>query len=242
MALIYGLVGKGKVVLAEYLDQNESEAAINASPGGFPEAPKTARYILNERISKENTPHKRSFGHQKHNFHYKLDENGLCYMVVVQKTEEDANGGRIGIPYKCIEDIQAEFLTNCGGMYQTAGEGGLNNVFARTIREKMDFWNDPNADTASKTKKKVGDAKEVVINQFDNLVKRSQAMDSLEERATLLKEEASELKVNATTMQRKIWWKQKKCQIIMGVACCVSPSSFSFFLSQPFFTRIVTRW
>eukprot|EP00008_Paramoeba_atlantica_P011921 CAMPEP_0201501084 /NCGR_PEP_ID=MMETSP0151_2-20130828/83397_1 /ASSEMBLY_ACC=CAM_ASM_000257 /TAXON_ID=200890 /ORGANISM="Paramoeba atlantica, Strain 621/1 / CCAP 1560/9" /LENGTH=234 /DNA_ID=CAMNT_0047894559 /DNA_START=376 /DNA_END=1080 /DNA_ORIENTATION=- len=220
MALVYGLVARGTTVLVEYLDEREAPESINSDgQGGFPQAPKIARYILQEKVAKRPGPHKRSFGHQRHNFYYLVDDFGLCFMVVVQKVDGDSPSVRI--PYQCIEDISSEFMANCGGQYQSAGEGGLNDIFARTIQQKLQLWNDPNTDTLKQAVGKVDDVKKQMVDNIDKVVKRGEAVDSLEERASLLSNDAAEYKVNVITMQRKIWWKQKKFQIMGGVCCII---------------------
>jgi len=225
MSLVYGLVSRGIVVLVEYFDQPE-QGSINSQPPPPPgtlDAPQIARFILREKVSKEPGPHKRSFGHQKHNFHYKVDEYGICYLVAVLKKPNEDTSSNVRIPYKCIEEIASEFMATCGGsLHEIQGDGALNDIFARVIQEKIQFWNNPEADTLLKTKQKVGVVKEQMINNIDNFVKRGDAMNSLEERATLLTNEASDLKMQTNTMKQKIWWKQKKCQIIMCVACVVA--------------------
>ena len=169
MSLVYGLVSRGSVVLAEYYD-NDSDGMDSSAPG-FPEASKVARYILQEKVTDNPTPHKRSFGHERHNFYYKVDDYGLCYMVVVQM-EQRGEAPSMRIPYQCIEEMGAEFMGKCGSVYRDAQEGGLNDIFSREIGEKMSVWNDPNADAVGKTKTKVGEVKNQMIDNIDKVVKR----------------------------------------------------------------------
>ena len=216
MSIIYGLVGRNATILAEYLVPEQGLFAGEEEDSAFPEAPKIARYILKEKVSKEVGPQKRSFAHKRHNFH----GTGLCFMVVVLKgkTEESTS---VRIPYKCIEEIEAEFVASCGDGSH-ASEGDLNDIFARVIKSKIEFWNRPDADAGKKTKQKVEIVKGQSVDIIDNVVKRGEAAEQLEERAHLLQEEATDLKMNAKTLGRKIWWKQKKCQIIAAVICIVS--------------------
>jgi hypothetical protein len=229
MALIYGVVARGGMVLAEYPTKELASSLNAAVPPGVSEAQKIARFILTEKVAKEPGPHKKSFGHQKHNFHYKVDDTGICYLVAVQKGPSDDSTSSVRIPYKCIEEIASEFLPNCGSLVDRAGEGGLNDVFSRVIQEKLAFWNNPEADTILKAKQKVDVVKDQIRSNISSLEERGKALNSLEERSTLLVDEAADLKTNATTMQRTLWWKQKRCQVIMCVSCVVR-SFISLFL------------
>eukprot|EP00009_Paramoeba_aestuarina_P000021 CAMPEP_0201506528 /NCGR_PEP_ID=MMETSP0161_2-20130828/458_1 /ASSEMBLY_ACC=CAM_ASM_000251 /TAXON_ID=180227 /ORGANISM="Neoparamoeba aestuarina, Strain SoJaBio B1-5/56/2" /LENGTH=235 /DNA_ID=CAMNT_0047900645 /DNA_START=129 /DNA_END=836 /DNA_ORIENTATION=- len=214
MALVYGLVARGSVVLAEFAD---TELAGGA---GLPEASKVARYILQEKVTDNPIPHKKSFGHERHNFYYKVDDHGLCYLVVAQM-EGKGEAPSMRIPYQCIEEIASEFLAKCGSVYADAPQNGLNDIFSREIGEKLTLWNDPNADAVGKTKTQVGVVKNQMIDNIDKVVQRGEALDSLEERTILLSDESAEYSMNVKTMQRKIWWKQKKCQVIMCVTCII---------------------
>ena len=226
MSLIYGVVSRGGMVLAEYPTREQASSLNSQAAPGVSEAQKIARFILVEKVAKEPGPHKKSFGHQKHNFHYKVDEAGICYLVAVQKGAFDDSTSSVRIPYKCIEEIASVFMPNCGSLLDGCREGGLNDVFSLVIQEKLDFWNDPEADTILKAKQKVDVVKDQIRSNISSLEKRGDALNSLEERSSLLVEEASDLKMNATTMQKKLWWKQKKCQIIMCVSCVVRNLSF----------------
>mmetsp|Transcript_26377 Transcript_26377/g.73724 ORF Transcript_26377/g.73724 Transcript_26377/m.73724 type:complete len:243 (+) Transcript_26377:51-779(+) len=221
MALIFGLVGQGEVTIAEYyMDDLPSDVPGAIPDKGFPEISKVARYILQEKVSTEVSATKRSFGHKRHQFHYRVTKEGLCFMVVTQKTTEEEKG-RVKIPYNCIEDILSEFL----GTYHVDGhvyrEHELNDQFAPIIRSKLEHWNRPDADISKRTKVKVEEVKNQYVDMIDDVVKRGDQAAQLEERASLLQDEGADLRTNTKTMSRKLWWKQKKFQIIAFIACVI---------------------
>jgi len=167
MALVYGLVAQDAIVLSEC---SLEDVGGDGADEGFPEAPKVARYILQEKVVKELGPQKRSFGHKKHHFHYRVTDNRLCFMVVVQKSAEDEKTS-VKIPYNCIEDILAEFM---GSVYDedhamTIGyrELELNDRFARVIKSKLEFWNRPDADISKRTKAKEEYVTVTICNKYN---------------------------------------------------------------------------
>lgn len=60
-----------------------------------------------------------------------MDENGLTFLVLA----DDQLSWRVA--FTCIYDIRSQFLAVCGDRYKSSSEGGLNDIFARIMKEKL---------------------------------------------------------------------------------------------------------
>lgn len=206
MSLIYGIVADDKVVLAEYPTRNEDDPdLVNVM--------KIARFIVTNKIPEQTRPRNHSFGTHDYVFHYKLDQMGFCYMVVVRKTNDR---DYLGISYKCIEDIKSEFRSQCNSVYLDAKEGDLNNIFSYTIQQKLALWNDSNADIITKLDIKTTEVKGKLAKAFDNFSKREDQLNNTEARLLDLQNDAHDFHLGAKQLKNRVWWQQKKCQIIVA--------------------------
>lgn len=204
MVLIYSLIAYNGVILVEYPGrENNLEHVSNVR--------KLARNIINEKVTKEVYARNRSYGIQQYTCHYKLDDMGICYMVMVHKIGSDDD--QTSISYKYLEDINNEFTTQYETEYQTEREGILNGVFGRIMQQKLEFWNNPNS--TIKIKSEANTLTEKLINAF----RIFDVQEQLDEEQRLINHDADEL--NDQISERKIWWQQKACQIISGVAMIV---------------------
>ncbi|KAI1319354.1 Vesicle-associated membrane protein [Mortierella claussenii] len=115
MSIIYALVAKGSIILAEYTN----------STGNFT----TVTEAILEKIPPHNS--KLTYVYDRYLFHY-ICEDGLTYMCMA----DDSFGRRI--PFAFLQDIKQRFLAQYGR------ERGLNahvpyamNEFSRTIAKQM---------------------------------------------------------------------------------------------------------
>ncbi|KAG6493918.1 hypothetical protein ZIOFF_048923 [Zingiber officinale] len=151
MAILYALVARGSVVLAEF-----SAAAVNAGA--------VARQIL-ERIPDSQDTHA-SYSQDRYVFHVKRTD-GLTVLCVADDTAGSesflflhfhpylpwipAADGRI--PFAFLEDIHGRFVKAYGRACHTAPAYAMNDEFSRILSQQIDYYsNDPNADRMNRIK------------------------------------------------------------------------------------------
>ena len=133
MALTYGMVARGTVVLVEYYNV-------------YGDGNRIARKILTK-IPQE--PHKKSYTYEEFDFfflifffahsnysqifHYQVDDNLLTFLVLA----DSQLSWRVAFNF--ISEISHEFLSICGGSWRYASEGYLNDEFSSVISEKLVF-------------------------------------------------------------------------------------------------------
>mmetsp|Transcript_16888 Transcript_16888/g.25233 ORF Transcript_16888/g.25233 Transcript_16888/m.25233 type:complete len:217 (+) Transcript_16888:29-679(+) len=191
MPLVYGLVARGSTVLSEYF----------ASTGN---APYIARRILTKIPPQEQ---RKSYGYEGSFFHYHADGSGL--VVLVMGDDPDATGTRIA--FSCIADIRSKFQGLCGDLWRTSSEGGLNDIFSRTLHEQLEFYSySDEADKIRQAKQSINSVKDVMKDNIEKVIDRGDKIENLKERTEVLEDAATEFKHTSVKLKRQMWWKNKK--------------------------------
>ncbi|KAG0618274.1 hypothetical protein M758_4G050700 [Ceratodon purpureus] len=136
MAILYALVARGTVVLAEF-----SAASGNAST--------IARRIL-EKIPAGGDS-RVSYSQDRHIFHI-MKADGLTFLCMAS----DTFGRRI--PFAYLEDIHMRFMKNYGKVASTALAYAMNDEFSRVLHQQMEYFSsNPNADTINRVKGEIAE-------------------------------------------------------------------------------------
>ena len=114
MPILYALVARKKVVLAEY----------TASTGNFP----TVTRVLLSKIPEQDS--KMSYVYDKHVFHYIVDQ-GITFLCM-----SDENTKR-RITFGFLEDIKKAWRDRFQTVEQTALAFSLNDMFSPTLKQRM---------------------------------------------------------------------------------------------------------
>ncbi|XP_012448135.2 vesicle-associated membrane protein 711 isoform X1 [Gossypium raimondii] len=131
MAILYALVARGSVVLAEFTAASTNASAI-------------ARQIL-EKTSGDNDINV-SYSQDRYIFHVKRTD-GLTVLCMA-----DESAGR-RIPFAFLEDMHQRFVRTYGGAVLSALPYGMNDEFSRVLSQQMEYYsNDPNADRINRLK------------------------------------------------------------------------------------------
>ncbi|KAG4136837.1 hypothetical protein ERO13_D07G033200v2 [Gossypium hirsutum] len=149
MAILYALVARGSVVLAEFTAASTNASAI-------------ARQIL-EKLPGENDSHV-SYSQDRYIFHVKRTD-GLTVLCMA-----DESAGR-RIPFAFLEDIHQRFVRTYGRAVFSALPYGMNDEFSRVLSQQMEYYSsDPNADRINRLKGEMSQVGfkffELVINSF----------------------------------------------------------------------------
>jgi vesicle-associated membrane protein 7 len=194
MSLIYGLVARGSVILAEYTD----------SSGNFTQV---TQAIL-EKIPPNNS--KLTYVYDRYLFHY-ICEDGLTYMCMA----DDSFGRRI--PFAFLQDIKEKFLANYSkDRANTALSYGMNE-FAKVIEKQMKYFsNNPNVDKIKQVHGEVEQVKDVMVTNIERVLARGERIELLVNKTDNLNQQAFAFRKRSTALKRSMWWKNTKLMILLG--------------------------
>nr|GMD44085.1 vesicle-associated membrane protein 711 [Ipomoea batatas] len=148
MAILYALVGRGSVVLAEH-----SAASTNASA--------IAKQILDKIPGNDDT--NVSYSQDRYIFHVKRTD-GLTVLCMA----DDVAGRRI--PFAFLEDIHQRFVKTFGRAVLSAQAYAMNNEFSRVLSQQIEYYsNDPNADRINRIKGEMSQAARMSL--IENIIK-----------------------------------------------------------------------
>ncbi|MBA0786099.1 hypothetical protein Gotri_025740, partial [Gossypium trilobum] len=137
MAILYAVVARGTVVLAEF-------SAVTGNTGAV------ARRIL-EKLPQE-ADSRLCLSQDRYIFHI-LRSDGLTFLCMAN----DTFGRRV--PFSYLEDIHMRFMKNYGRVARYAPAYAMNDEFSRVLHQQMEFFSSsPSADTLNRVRGEVGEA------------------------------------------------------------------------------------
>ncbi|QCD80616.1 vesicle-associated membrane protein 7 [Vigna unguiculata] len=143
MGILYGMVARGQVVLAEF-SATQSNASV------------VAKQILGKiNVGDDNNKDSNvSFSHDRYVFHVKTTD-GLTLLCMA----DDAFGRMI--PFAFLEDIHKKIVKTYGRAILSSPAYAMNEEFSRILSQQMDYYsNDPNADRLNRLKGEMTQASE----------------------------------------------------------------------------------
>ncbi|TRY51099.1 Synaptobrevin-like protein [Cryptosporidium tyzzeri] len=195
MSIIYSLVAKDNVVLAEYTENT----------GNFPSI---ARFLL-KKINK--SLNKQSYTYDIYCFHFLIYEPGVIYMAMTDRTFG------LTIPYEYLIDIRSktlpfvEMLTNPITLI-------LNGVVAPIIKERMIYWNCPENTEYDMLANQISTIQNVLIENIDILLERGEKLDLLVSQAKNLTMESNTFRRQSYRLQQSAEWFPIKRIIMLFLA------------------------
>ncbi|KAG6490785.1 hypothetical protein ZIOFF_052098 [Zingiber officinale] len=214
MAILYALVARGSVVLAEF-----SAAAVNAGA--------VARQIL-ERIPDSQDTHA-SYSQDRYVFHVKRTD-GLTVLCVADDTAGSesflflhfhpylpwipAADGRI--PFAFLEDIHGRFVKAYGCACHTAPAYAMNDEFSRILSQQIDYYsNDPNADRMNRIKGEMSQVHNVMIENIDKVLGRGERLELLVDKTANMQGNTIRFRKQARRFRNTAWWRNIKLTIAL---------------------------
>ena len=189
MPIIYSVVARGTVVLAEF----------SSARGNFDQV---ARKILEKIPTQTNS--KMSYVYERHIFHYSVDDQ-IIYLCMA-----DEEFGR-RIPFTFLDDIKDRFRATYGDRGKTALAYAMNEDFSRVLKSVMDYYsNNPNADRINKLKGEVDEVKSVMVQNIERVLERGERIELLVDKTENLSQSAFKFKKSSTALKRSMWWKNIK--------------------------------
>nr|KJB21728.1 hypothetical protein B456_004G010600 [Gossypium raimondii] len=141
MAILYAVVARGTVVLAEF-------SAVTGNTGAV------ARRIL-EKLPQE-ADSRLCLSQDRYIFHI-LRSDGLTFLCMAN----DTFGRRV--PFSYLEDIHMRFMKNYGRVARYAPAYAMNDEFSRVLHQQMEFFSSsPSADTLNRVR---GDRIELLVDK-----------------------------------------------------------------------------
>ena len=199
MPLLYSLIARGKVVLAEK----------ELSAGNFP----TIGRVLLNRVKPTDT--KMSFVYDKYVFHYIVD-NDVIYMCMADKDSKRR------IPFAYLNDIKARFEEMYGATIKTAVEMNMNEEFSKVMEKRMEFFNnDPSADTITHVRGQIKEVKEVMVDNIDKVLGRGEKIEELADKTRNLDQQAFIFNSDARALKNQMWWQNTRYIILIVILVIV---------------------
>ncbi|KAI7728925.1 hypothetical protein M8C21_016446 [Ambrosia artemisiifolia] len=194
MTILYTLVARGSVVLAEY-----SGTQTNAST--------IARQILEK--TPGNNDMNVSYSQDRYIFHVKRTD-GLTVLCMA----DDVAGRRI--PFAFLEDIHQRFVRTYGRAVLTAQAYGMNDEFSRVLSQQMEYYsNDPNADRINRLKSEMGQVRTVMIENIDKVLDRGDRLEVLVDKTATMQTNTLRFRKQTRRFRSTVWWRNVKLTIAL---------------------------
>lgn len=194
--LLYGLVARGTVVLAEYslVSGNANLVAVR---------------MLEKLNPAEESRH--SYAQDRHLFHI-YTTGGFTYMCMA----DEAVGRRV--PFAFLEDVKERFISAYGHTAENAVAYEYNTEFSRVIQQRMDFFNnDPRADSINRVRGEIAEVKNVMIDNIEKILERGERIELLVDKTDHLQNEAFNFRRGARQLKNKMWWRNVRLWCFMGL-------------------------
>ncbi|GLJ43208.1 hypothetical protein SUGI_0897020 [Cryptomeria japonica] len=192
MAILYALVARGSVVLAEF-----SATPTNASA--------IARQIL-EKITADCHV---SYSQDRYIFHVKRTD-GLTVLCMA----DDTAGRRI--PFAFLEDIHGRFVKTYGRAVHTALAYAMNDEFSRVLSQQIDYYsNDPNADKINRIRGEMSQVRNVMVENIDKVLERGDRLELLVDKTANIQGNTFKFKKQARRFKNSMWWRNVKLMVAL---------------------------
>ncbi|KAL6534107.1 hypothetical protein OROHE_013940 [Orobanche hederae] len=194
MAIVYALVARGSVVLAEFSATSTTANAI-------------ARQIL-EKIP-GNDDYNASYSQDRYIFHVKRTD-GLTVLCMA----DDTAGRRI--PFVFLEEIHQRFVRTYGRAVLSAQAYGMNDEFSRVISQQMEYYsNDPNADRINRIRGEMSQVRNVMIENIDKVLERGDRLELLVDKTANMQGNTLRFRKQARRFRNTVWWRNVKLMVAL---------------------------
>ncbi|MBA0857929.1 hypothetical protein Goshw_019208 [Gossypium schwendimanii] len=211
MAILYAVVARGTVVLAEF-------SAVTGNAGAV------ARRVL-EKLPEE-ADSRLCFSQDRYIFHI-LRSDGLCFLCMAND-----NFGR-RIPFSYLEDIHMRFMKNYGKVAHYAPAYAMNDEFSRVLHQQMEFFsNNPSADALNRVRGEVGEntldqdlwkkilmlvivcdiniIRTIMVENIEKILERGDRIELLVDKTATMKDGAFHFKKQSKRLRQALWMKNAK--------------------------------
>ncbi|CAN0900501.1 Vesicle-associated membrane protein 714 [Linum grandiflorum] len=192
MAILYAVVARGIIVLAEF-------SAVTGNTGAV------ARRIL-EKLPVDGDS-RLCFSQDRYIFHI-LRSDGLSFLCMAN----DTFGRRI--PFSYLEDIHMRFMKNYGRVAPYAPAYAMNDEFSRVLHQQMEFFSsNPTADTLNRVRGEVGDCTQlrtIMVDNIEKILERGDKIELLVDKTATMQDGAFHFRKQSKRLRRALWMKNAK--------------------------------
>ncbi|KAI3454217.1 hypothetical protein Pfo_010880 [Paulownia fortunei] len=189
MAILYALVARGSVVLAEFSATSTTANSIT-------------RQIL-EKISGNNDTNI-SYSQDRYIFHVKRTD-GLTVLCMAEDTAQRR------IPFAFLDDIHQRFVRTYGRAVLSAQAYAMNDEFSRVLSQQMDYYsNDPNADRINRLRGEMSQVRSVMIENIDKVLERGDRLDLLVGKTAYMQANSFRFRKQSRRLRNTMWWDNVK--------------------------------
>mmetsp|Transcript_35693 Transcript_35693/g.33835 ORF Transcript_35693/g.33835 Transcript_35693/m.33835 type:complete len:233 (+) Transcript_35693:95-793(+) len=149
-------------------------------------------------------------------WHIIVDEMGLIYILICQVQYPQR------CAHTCLEELQRSFSAKAGEKAVTAKDNALDRTcgsLLQKICQKYDNLSE--IDKLASVTRKVETVKLVMQENVDLALQNCVKLETIERAAEELQQQAGVFKRNANELKKKMWWKNIKMWIIIGVICAI---------------------
>ncbi|KAL6857067.1 hypothetical protein ACP4OV_018449 [Aristida adscensionis] len=196
MAIVYAVVARGTVVLAEF-------SAVSGNAGAV------ARRIL-ERLPPPPAAEPRlCLAQDRFIFHILRDPSAAAAGITFLCMANDTFGRRV--PFLYLEDIQMRFMKNYGRVAQGALAYAMNDEFSRVLHQQMEFFSsNPAADTLARLRGEVSEIHTVMVDNIDKVLDRGDRISLLVDKTSTMQDSAFHFRKQSKRLRRALWMKNAK--------------------------------
>ncbi|KAG9459091.1 hypothetical protein H6P81_003599 [Aristolochia fimbriata] len=209
MAILYAVVSRGTVVLAEF-------SAVTGNTGAV------ARRILEKLPSSESRV---CFSQDRYIFHI-LRSDGLTFLCMAN----DTFGRRV--PFAYLEDIHMRFMKNYRKVAHSAPAYAMNDEFCRVLHQQMEYFSsNSNADTLNRVRGEVGEIRSIMVDNIEKILERGDRIELLVDKTATMQDSAFHFKKQSRRLSRALWMKNAKllacltCLIVVLLYMIIAASS-----------------
>jgi vesicle-associated membrane protein 7 len=189
MTILYALVARGTVVLAEF-----SAASGNAST--------ISRRILEKLPPGGDT--RVSYTQDRYIFHI-MKADGLVFLCMAS----DTFGRRI--PFAYLEDIHMRFMKTYGRVAFTALAYAMNDEFSRVLHQQMEYFSSkPNVDAINRVKGEISEVRAVMVENIDKVLDRGDRIELLVDKTSTIQDNAFHFKKQSRRLRQAMWMENAK--------------------------------
>mgnify|MGYP002828225425 CR=1 FL=1 len=211
MTILYALVARQNVVLAEY----------TFTSGNFP----TITRVLLGKIPPEDG--KMSYVYDQYVFHY-IVEKRLTFLCMADESFKRR------VPFAFLDDVKERWFATYGERGATAIAFAMNEDFGRTLKKQVEFYNGPEADQFATVHKKLDDVKSVMVQNIEMVLERGEKLELLVDKTDRLNATAFTFERSSRRLKEQMFWKKVKLYltflslagfvvfILVWIACGVS--------------------
>ncbi|CAM8888984.1 unnamed protein product [Rhodiola kirilowii] len=202
MAISYGMVARGLVVLAEF-----SKGSTNASV--------IARQILDKLQGQGDSDSNVSYSQDRHIFHIKRTD-GLTVLCMA----DDTFGRRI--PFAFLEDVHQRFVRTYGRAILSSPAYAMNDEFSRILAQQMDHYsNDSNADRLNRLKGEMTQVRSVMLENIEKVLDRGDRLALLVDRTSALQGNTVRFRRQSRRFRNNLWWQNVKLTVLLVITLMI---------------------